>query len=116
MSDKIAVVLVRGLIRANAAVQDTLYMLKLRKKNQCVIINKSPQSAGMIQKVKDYVTWGEVDAETLTALEGKMENGSAHLQPPRKGYGRKGIKIPFSNRGALGYRGEKINDLLKRMI
>ena len=36
------------------------------------------------------------------------------LQPPRKGY--EGIKRPFSLGGALGYRGDKINDLIRRMI
>jgi large subunit ribosomal protein L30 len=36
------------------------------------------------------------------------------LHPPRKGY--EGIKRPFTLGGALGYRGGKINDLLRRMI
>lgn len=36
------------------------------------------------------------------------------LHPPRKGY--EGIKRPFSLGGALGYRGDKINDLIRRMI
>jgi len=38
------------------------------------------------------------------------------LTPPVKGFERKGIKIPFSQGGALGYRKEKINELIKRMI
>ena len=38
------------------------------------------------------------------------------LDPPRKGFGRKGIKMAFSKGGALGYRAEKINDLVKRMM
>ena len=36
------------------------------------------------------------------------------LHPPRRGY--EGVKRPFSMGGALGYRGMKINDLLRRMI
>ena len=36
------------------------------------------------------------------------------LHPPKKGY--EGIKRSFNNGGALGYRGEKINDLLTRML
>jgi len=36
------------------------------------------------------------------------------LNPPKRGY--EGIKRSFTNKGALGYRGKKINDLLKRMI
>ncbi|MBN1941370.1 MAG: 50S ribosomal protein L30 [Candidatus Diapherotrites archaeon] len=37
------------------------------------------------------------------------------LKPPRKGFGRKGIKKPYSQGGALGYRASDINDLIKRM-
>ena len=36
------------------------------------------------------------------------------LHPPRKGY--EGIKRSFALGGALGYRGDKINDLVRRMI
>ncbi len=36
------------------------------------------------------------------------------LAPPVKGY--EGVKRSFTNGGALGYRGKKINDLLRRMM
>ncbi|MCG7840314.1 MAG: 50S ribosomal protein L30 [Methanomassiliicoccales archaeon] len=36
------------------------------------------------------------------------------LSPPRKGY--EGVKRGFGAGGALGYRGEEINDLISRMI
>lgn len=36
------------------------------------------------------------------------------LHPPIKGY--EGIKRSFTEGGALGYRGDKINDLIDRMI
>jgi large subunit ribosomal protein L30 len=35
------------------------------------------------------------------------------MHPPRHGY--EGIKRNYSNGGALGYRGDEINDLIKRM-
>ena len=38
------------------------------------------------------------------------------LSPPEKGYERKGIKKPYSKGGALGYRSDKIDNLLKKMI
>ena len=38
------------------------------------------------------------------------------LRPPVKGFERKGIKVPFSMGGVLGYRKEKINDLIIRML
>ncbi len=37
------------------------------------------------------------------------------LHPPRKGHKRAGIKKPFALGGALGNRGEKINDLIRSM-
>ena len=38
------------------------------------------------------------------------------LKPPSKGYERKGVKTAYKEGGALGYRGEEINQLLIRMI
>nr|MBA4404927.1 50S ribosomal protein L30 [Nanoarchaeum sp.] len=38
------------------------------------------------------------------------------LLPPVKGFERKGTKKPFSLGGALGYRKEKINALVQRML
>ncbi|HDQ59656.1 MAG TPA: 50S ribosomal protein L30 [Candidatus Woesearchaeota archaeon] len=38
------------------------------------------------------------------------------LKPPSKGFGRVGVKYPFSLGGVFGYRGEKINELLVKMI
>jgi len=37
------------------------------------------------------------------------------LNPPVKGFGA-GVKVPFSLGGALGYRKDKINELIKRML
>jgi len=83
---------------------------------------------GMVKIAKDFVTWGPIDEATLKLLidkrqektkgkDGKIkEKPFFRLQPPRKGFGRKGIKETFSNSGALGNRGEKINDLIQRMI
>ena len=38
------------------------------------------------------------------------------LAPPKKGFERGGIKKPFRTGGALGNRGEKINELIERMM
>lgn len=122
----IAVILVRGLIDISKNIKDTLYMLRLRRKNVCVIIEATQSNIGMINKVKDYVTWGEINDVTLKLLIEKRSERNPEdpkrtkpffrLSPPRKGFGRKGVKMPFSHGGALGCRGEKINDLIKRML
>lgn len=61
-----------------------------------------------------------VDKFTDEFFENKIKlkemgiNPVFRLHPPAKGY--EGIKRPFKMGGALGDRGEKINELLERMI
>lgn len=116
---KIVAVRVRGLIGIRGSISDTMSMLKLFRKNFCVVLDDSPSVRGMLFKVKDYITWGVIDDETLKLLienRGKKDQKFFRLNPPRKGFGRKGIKTPFSIGGALGDRKDLINDLVKRMI
>ena len=49
-------------------IRDTMSMLNLTRVNHAVLIPKTPSYDGMLQKVKDYVTWGEVDADTIGSL------------------------------------------------
>ncbi|MBU4256341.1 MAG: 50S ribosomal protein L30, partial [Thermoplasmatales archaeon] len=49
-------------------IKDTLKMLNLTKVNHCVFIPETKEYKGMLQKVKDYVTWGEIDSDTLTEM------------------------------------------------
>lgn len=65
---KLAVVRVRGGIGLRKEVKDTLRMLGLTRVNHCVIIEDSPSYKGMLQKVKDAITWGEISPETLEHL------------------------------------------------
>ncbi|MBR9691701.1 50S ribosomal protein L30 [Candidatus Woesearchaeota archaeon] len=125
---KIAVIRIRGSIKLKKELKDTFNMLKLYKQHNCVILNATPSIMGMLKKIASYVTWGEIDNETLNLLKEKREEKTKdkkgreitkkffRLHPPRKGFERKGIKLPFKVGGALGYRGEKINDLIKKMI
>jgi len=130
---KLAVVLVRGMVKVVEPVKDTLAMLNLHRKNHCVVIDDNASNQGMLAKVKDYIAWGQIDDATFAELvhkrgqllvgmgKGLEVNGKKYkrffaLHPPRKGFERKGIKTSFKAGGALGYRGEKINDLLKRML
>lgn len=138
----IAVVLIRGSIDMTQQLKDALRVLGLHRKNHCVVVNDNPVTQGMILKVKDYITWGEITEQTFKEMVEKrgkefkarqtdskkkysyrvlQYNSKKYkpyfaLNPPRKGFGRKGIKVAFRAGGALGNRGEKINDLLQRMI
>lgn len=151
-----AVIRIRGTVNVRGKIKDTLMMLRLNRVNHCVILPKTKSYSGMLQKVKDYVTWGEINSDVLAKmiiergrLIGEKEitdkyiktsssyssimsfaqavsNDEIHYQelkdikpvvrlhPPRKGYN--GIKRSYKVGGALGYRGEDINTLIKRMI
>ncbi len=153
---KLALIRLRSGIRAKGEVRDTLAMLRLHRINHLVLVDDTPSYRGMVQKVKDYITWGEIDKETLAELirkrgrlignkpitdeyvkeklgmtidefAEKVVNGEMkitdlpnikpvfRLHPPRGGL--KGTKKrTFKEGGALGYRGEKINELIERML
>lgn len=60
-----AVIRLRGKHDLRTSVEDTLRMLHLTRQNHCVIVPQDPTHAGMLKVVKDFVTWGEVDEQTL---------------------------------------------------
>jgi len=64
----IAVVRVRGVVNVRMDVEETLRRLRLFKPNHCVIIPETDAYIGMINKVKDWVAYGEIDLETLKLL------------------------------------------------
>ncbi|MFL2532183.1 MAG: 50S ribosomal protein L30 [Candidatus Thalassarchaeum sp.] len=49
-------------------IRDTMSMLNLTRVNHAVLIPDTPAYTGMLHKAKDYVTWGEVDAGTVSSL------------------------------------------------
>lgn len=139
-----AVIRVRGSVNVAKEVADTLKMLRLTRVNHCVIIPKNPNYEGMLSKVKAFITWGEITQENLermVAKRGRLPGDKRvtekeakdiakkilkerslkdagikplfRLSPPSKGYRSVRFNYP---RGDLGNRGEKINELLKRMI
>lgn len=149
-----AVVLVRGLVNVREEIRDTIRRLRLTRVNHAVVVPETDVIKGMLNLAQGYVTWGEIDKDTLehlllkwgrfegdvpvtvkeieartgmswdeflnAVLDGKIKLSDLgikpfRLHPPRKGYGRGGVKRSFKAGGALGYRGEKINELLRRM-
>jgi len=65
---KIIVIRIRGTVGISGKVEDTLYLLRLRKKFVAAIIEKNKENMGMIDKVKDYTAFGEITPETLKQL------------------------------------------------
>ena len=73
-----AVVKVRGTISALREPRETLEMLRLAKTNNCVLIDNRPSYMGMLYRVQNYVTWGEVSKETVALLlkeRGRLAGG-----------------------------------------
>jgi large subunit ribosomal protein L30 len=82
-----AVVKMRGIVKTKPDVRRTLELLNLDRTNHCVIVPDNAHYRGMLQKVKDYVAWGTVDSETLSALlekrgrlEGRKRLTSAYVK------------------------------------
>ena len=63
-----AVIRVRGHSGVNRDIEDTMKMLRLTRINHCVILPQTADIQGMLFKVKDYVTWGEITEETLARM------------------------------------------------
>jgi large subunit ribosomal protein L30 len=152
----IAVVKVRGAIRAQREARETLDMLRLARTNHAVLIDNRPAFMGMLKRVQNYVTWGEASKETVALLlqkrgrlagDKKLTDEYAEkigyksigelaeavasckvehrkmpdmqpvfkLHPPTKGFKGK-TKKSYRSGGEAGYRGERINELIKRMV
>ncbi|MFH2112457.1 MAG: 50S ribosomal protein L30 [Candidatus Bathyarchaeota archaeon] len=146
---------IRGGVNCPKRVEDTLRMLRIDRNNYATLLDDRHDYQGMLQKAKDYMTWGEPDVETIRIMletrgeapggvnltdeyvkglgyEGlgqlaeklhsceldinKLEGVKPffRLHPPKKGY-RRSVKRPYNNKGELGYRGEAINELARRM-
>ncbi|RLF65853.1 MAG: 50S ribosomal protein L30 [Thermoplasmata archaeon] len=63
-----AVIRIRGIIGVRRDIQETLRHLRLVRKYHCVLVPNDETHMGMLRKAKDYITWGEVDLETLEEL------------------------------------------------
>ena len=130
-----AVIRVRGRAGVRHDIKETLLRLNLDRINNLALIYGTKPNMGMIKKCNDFVTYGEISSDILEKLASKKELSvkkeeleeifmgkkrpqdsirlPIRMHPPRRGY--EGIKHSYGNGGALGYRGEKINELIKRM-
>lgn len=64
----IAVIRIRGRVGVRKEIEDTMKMLRLHRKHHCVLLKMNDSVKGMLQKVKDYVTWGEISEDVLKRL------------------------------------------------
>jgi large subunit ribosomal protein L30 len=139
-----AVIRIKGSVGLRKDVADTLSMLRLNRNMHCAVLRETDDIKGMVQKVRNWTTYGEIDDNVLKHLIEKRgrkpgdkrltkeevddafskikETGKVpkeikpvfRLTPPSKGF-KRSTKQHYP-KGELGYRGKEINALLKRMI
>ena len=124
----------------NEDAENTLSRLRLRRKYACTVIDDTKEIKGMIQKIRSFIAYGEIDKPTLIELikqRGKALNNkkidaekTAEMILKNKGFDGSEIK-PFFRlhpprggikskehfpKGVLGDNKEKINKLIRRML
>ena len=62
------VVRVRSNVNVERSIRETMDYLNLTKVNHAVIIPENEQYRGMLQKAKDYITWGEASQEMVEKM------------------------------------------------
>lgn len=114
----IAAIRIRGEKGMSPQNKDTLESLNLKNQHNLVILSPKPNVIGMLKRVKDYITWGEIESDLIEEIKNKKGDSTKifRLNPPKGGFERKGIKQPFSVGGVLGYRGDSINALIRKML
>lgn len=154
-NNKLAVILIRGMVGISPDVKKTLELLRLKQKHALVVVDNNEVNRGMLQRVKDYTTYGVIDEaffkeiiEKRGELVGQDKVSSDkkfdaakvakeyfagtlklrdfeskfnlkpffRLHPPIGGFERGGIKMPFAKKGVLGQRGDKIKELISKML
>ncbi len=64
----IAIARVRGDVGLNPRVRSAFRVLRLYRKNYCVLVAGTPEMVRTVQTIKDFATFGEISQETLAKL------------------------------------------------
>ena len=64
----LAVIRIRGTTGIRPAAAKTAELMRLNRINHMVLVEDNDVNRGMLQKVKDYVTWGEIDDATVEMI------------------------------------------------
>ncbi|MHA2229850.1 MAG: 50S ribosomal protein L30 [Candidatus Thorarchaeota archaeon] len=70
---------VRGQVRVRPQIETALNKLLLGRLHQARVLKTTPSIQGMITKVKDYITWGEIDSEIDKETATKLVEKRARL-------------------------------------
>lgn len=136
----IIVVRISGQVKLSTAMQETLFRMRLRRKYTAVLMHATEENMRLLQKVRNFVAYGQIAKETLEKLiekrgqvVGKKKLGADaieiiekkgleeaglkpffRLHPPRGGVD---TKLHFgTKKGVLGDNKESINKLVEKML
>ncbi len=131
----IAIIRISGDVKIREDTRETFRRLGLTRKYSCIVLDKPTEvELGMIKEIKDFIAYGELDAETykkLVEFRGKKFKKTKNskfekekrmvfrLHPPRGGINTKqhySLENGNVKRGVLGNHGKKINELLEKML
>ncbi len=138
----IVIIRISGKVKIRGEIEETLFRLRIRRKYSCVLIDeKDMNRMGMLNKVKNYVSYGNIEKGLLIRLIEKrgvrkdkkeikdaekiaedLEKGKSleevelkpffRLGPPRGGLKSSKKSYP---KGVLG-KNKEINKLVERML
>lgn len=139
----ILVIRISGQVNISDKVKETLRRLNLRRKYSAVLLHPNNENLKLLKKIRDYVSYGEIDKATLAELISKrarpleknkkveaekiipeLEKKSLkslgfrpffRLHPPRGGIDSK-KHFGVTKKAVLGDNKNKINELLRRML
>ncbi|MEA3329775.1 MAG: uL30 family ribosomal protein [Nanoarchaeota archaeon] len=137
----IVIIRIKGMVDRNRDIVETLSRLRLRRKYSCVVLAENDVIKGMLQKVRSFIAYGEIDKDTLVELikaRGQLIDKADKIDAEKiadeiiKKGNMKDLKIkPFFRlhparggivskqhfpKGVLGNHGVEINKLVRRML
>ncbi|MFH1199812.1 MAG: 50S ribosomal protein L30 [Candidatus Micrarchaeota archaeon] len=68
MTSSFVAVRIRGSMETRTQVERTLTDMRLGRRNHCAFYKNTASSKGMLQKAKDFITYGDADAATAEKL------------------------------------------------
>lgn len=137
----ILVIRISGLVEIPTEVSETLYRINLRNKYTAILLKPTKENISLLNKIRNYVAYGEIDKKTLLELiekrgkpstKNKVDSAKVVEQIEKKDLADLGLKPYFRlhpargginskshfpiKKGVLGDNKEKINDLVRRML
>jgi len=137
----IILIRIHGQVKVKREIESTLNSLKIMKKYSCVVLNETAEIWGMIKKVRQLISYGKINEDTLKMLvekrarkmgnkpikkdeidkvveeikQGKIKSVKPFftLHPPIGGF-KKSTKLMFP-KGILG-ENKEIEKLVRRML